>query len=145
MNRFVLTLSFVFLFICCSENKVEQQVSFCDEAITMLKKSVNFNEEKGMRLEALDTIFTAKIGGTDSLFMVGYKFVLVAGNQKKLNMEYIYRNLHNDKKELLISLLSEESIEDTAKEIQEKTGGNLYNSLFVCASTALAIKGKDIK
>ena len=145
MKRCVIILSLFILFICCSENKNEQPALFCDEAIGMLKKSINFNEEKGMRLEDVDTIFTAKIHGTDSLFMVGYKFVLVAGNQRKLNLEYIYRNLHNDKKELLISLLSETSIEDAAKEIQEKSGGSLYNSLFICASAALAIKGKDIE
>lgn len=128
----------------CQRQKSEPKVSFYDEAKLRLEKAINL-QDGGIRLQELDTIFTAKINGTDSIFMIGYKFVILAKNQRKLNCEYIYKNLHNVKKELLISTLSETSIEEGAKEIQEKTGGSYYDAVFTFAATNLEIKGNDLQ
>ena len=141
-SLFIICLVFVF---GCSEKKNEQNVvSFYDEAKLSLEKATNLHEG-GIRLQELDTIFTAKIKGTDSIFLIGYKFVIVAKNQRKLKCEYVYQNLHNKKKELLISTLSETSIEEGAKQIQEKTGGSYYDAMFAFAAANLSIKGKDLQ
>lgn len=141
MKKYLIVLIYLFLVVGCSEKKAD---FFYNESKCRLEKAINI-QENDVRLEELDTIFTAKINGTDSLFMIGYKFVIVAKNQRKLKFEYIYKNLHNQKKELLISTLTERSIEDSAKEILDKVGGSYHNALFVFAATCLEIKGKDIE
>lgn len=143
MKKTLILIFCSLLIIGCSEKK--EAVSFFDESRARLEKAVNFQEGKGMRFQDLDTIFTAKIHGTDSIFMIGYKFTLVAGNQKKLRFDYLYKNLHGEKKELLISTLTDKSIEEGAKEIHEKTGGSYRDALFVYALTFMAFNGNDIE
>ena len=56
-SLFIICLVFVF---GCSEKKNEQNVvSFYDEAKLSLEKAINLHEG-GIRLQELDTIFTAK-------------------------------------------------------------------------------------
>lgn len=134
-------LFFVLFVFSCSRNEQEPK-TFYDEAVINLKKSVNFQE--GMQLQNIDTIFTAKKNRTDSIFMIGLKFDLVSGYSGSTHYEYIYKNLENKRKELLISTVTDESIENKAKELQEKSGGDFYNTVFMYSAAIIEIKGKEL-
>ena len=142
MKKFLFVIACVALFVSSCSRTEQEPKTFYDEAVLNLKNAVRFKD--GMLLQNLDTIFTATKDKTDTIIMIGLKFDLVYNSQNTIPYEYIYQNIDNAKKELLIPVTTEERIEKKAKELQEKTGGNYHDIIIMYSAGILAFNGKDL-
>ncbi len=139
MKTILLCSLFLLLLSCNQEN------TFLDEAKSHLKDAVERSMSAKADIEGLDTIFTAKKHGTDSLFLVGFRFSVVS-ESNSTRYEYIYQNIDGEKRELLNNLKEarSQSLEEYANEKYRERGFSYRNLIITYAMMKLAMFGKDI-
>ena len=139
MKKLVLFSMFLLLLSC------NQEDMFLDEATSRLKDAVERSLNSKAEIEGLDTIFTAKKHGTDSLFLVGFRLSVVS-ESNTTRYEYLYQNIDGRKRELLNNLKEarSQSLEEYANEKYRERGISYRDLIITYAMMKLAMFGKDI-
>ena len=134
MKKILLFLLLIMVVSC------SQKEEFIKEAKSSLKEAVEQSINGNVSIEDLDTIFTAKKHGTDSVFMIGFKF-----RNNSVRYEYIYQNLDGEKMDLLIDLRQEKSasIEEFANKLYREKGYSYNDLVFSYAAMKLSLYGKN--
>ena len=140
MKKYFHILLFFSLIIGCGQKK-----DFLDVAKSHLEKAVKQRYSADAKIEGLDTIFTSKKKGTDSIFIVGFKLSVIS-NDKTERCEYIFSDISGDKKELLTDLLNNksQSLEEFANEKYRSGVGSYQDLIFAYAAAQLSILGVDV-